>query len=130
MISKCFIINNRKGDKSNVNYQIINRSNDLPSEITNFFLKLTNYIKGDLRENNLIQGGIKKINIEEIIELIPLIENFVFEFGNKFLDLEDKFNFVENNNFKLNDLISSEKLKLKKANEAIDELKVENKCLK
>lgn len=74
---------------------------------------------------------IEKLNTyQDIKQLLPHIEKFVMDLGNNFISLEEKFNFVEKNNIHLKNILNSETVKFKKSNDAINDIKSENKFLK
>jgi hypothetical protein len=66
----------------------------------------------------------------EIHQLLPHIEKFVLDLGNNFVNLEEKFSFIENNNVQLKNALGTEASKSKKLSESINDLKAENKFLK
>ncbi len=96
-----------------------------PEDISYFFSKIVNYMQGKSNEESL-----ERLSYEEIQKFIPHIEKFVLDLGNNFVNLEEKFVFVENNNIEMKNLLSSESLKLRKAHETANDIKAENKFLK
>ncbi len=98
---------------------------NFPEDISYFFSKIVNYMQGKSNEESL-----ERLSYEEIQKFIPHIEKFVLDLGNNFVNLEEKFVFVENNNLEMKNLLSSESLKLRKAHETVNDLKAENKFLK
>lgn len=98
---------------------------NFPEDISYFFSKIVNYMQGNSNEESLV-----KLNYADIQKFIPHIEKFVLDLGNNFVNLEEKFVFVENNNIEMKNLLSSESLKLRKAQETVNDLKAENKFLK
>ena len=74
---------------------------------------------------------IEKLNTyQDIKQLLTHIEKFVMDLGNNFISLEEKFNFVEKNNIHLKNILNYETVKFKKSNDAINDIKSENKFLK
>lgn len=81
-----------------------------------------------------MQGGssTSSTNLEliQIQQLLPHIEKFILELGNNLIKLEEKLVFVENNSNQLKKNLGEEHQKTKKLEEAVNDLKMENKCLK
>lgn len=110
------------GSQDNDNYQ---NNVDIPEDISFFFSKIVNYMQGKSNEE-----GLERLGYEDIHKFIPHIEKFVLDLGNNFVNLEEKFVFLENNSVQIKNLLNSENLKLRKAQETINDLKAENKFLK
>jgi len=126
------LIKEKNEELNYINNQL-NEKEIIPENIIDFLNRVIVYIKGgnnyDNKENLLIDKS-NKIEISEIEKILPLIENFIVKIGNDYMDLEDKFIFLENTCKTLKNSLLQENVKLKKTNEENHDLKEEIKVLK
>ena len=81
-------------------------------------------------ENDIFDKNKENLSISEIKHFLPKIDKFIIDLGNNYMNLEEKYIFIDNNHQQLKNMYNAETVKLKKSNDTIFDLKAENKFLK